>query len=481
LNWVTLKFYIYLNIYYPKKGGIHIDENFDLILDPDKSFNSPFKVGPEGKKIVYGRYSPYTDSMALLVNADEFGFENFSKDVFWTENPLDRAIQYHEFLGHVNLTKKSSYWTTLFAINFYSYLGFFRMLRIVEEGLVTSKQERIRKDTRDMIVMDEIYNHLNEAWRPLQEAIANFFLLILKKRSNDDEFKEKATSLIEANNAESRTIKELTDHAMMILDEFEFMDGWKLIVYAAHLASSPRLFIQKDKPNNFQELMMMKKDLYEEGHRWGTGDPGFLNPTVRYKEIITLAIKCQDEIKMSIKRGMDSSRIPLFAGQLCCHELDPFEDNVSCLIENLKNLATNENLISDEGRRGWHAEGVKRLEFLKQIASYNLPVNWFLNDIETSKIYYGNNKIIAENQEHWRYLYGNILKYQFLKSMKKGEDFIDCFEGKTTFCESDCESCEFYPILKAVRELYKETSDYSYDELKREGFDKERMMTSLLS
>jgi hypothetical protein len=36
-------------------------------------------------------------------------------------------------------------------------------------------------------------------------------------------------------------------------------------------------------------------------------------------------------------------------------------------------------------------------------------------------------------------------------------------------------------ILKAVRELYKETSDYSYDELKREGFDKERMMTSLLS
>ena len=100
-------------------GGIFIEDNINLFLDPNKSFNSPFKVGPEGNEIILGRYTPSMDTIALLVNTEGFKFENLAKDVFGTKDPLEKAVQIHEFWGHVTFTKMSSFWTQLFIINFY--------------------------------------------------------------------------------------------------------------------------------------------------------------------------------------------------------------------------------------------------------------------------------------------------------------------------------------------------------------------------
>ena len=159
-----------------------------------------------------------------------------------TSSPLEKTTHYHELGGHVYLTKRSSYWTMLFLNNFNSFLGFSRMLGIVEAGLVETKLERLRKDALDLIAMNEadINNHNN--WRYLQETVANIYLLGLKKLIEDANIKNTIESLVKENSAKSQIIKDLTNLSEFIMDDVGVKNGWQLLASMALYASSPDLF-----------------------------------------------------------------------------------------------------------------------------------------------------------------------------------------------------------------------------------------------
>lgn len=64
---------------------------FDSLFDPKKSFNSPFRVGREGDKIVLGRYTPTLDAIALLVNTKESEPKNIFEEVLYHGGPAGES------------------------------------------------------------------------------------------------------------------------------------------------------------------------------------------------------------------------------------------------------------------------------------------------------------------------------------------------------------------------------------------------------
>lgn len=429
--------------------------------------------------MILGRYTPTLDTVALLVNTEDFKPDNFAEGIFSTKNPLEKAIQYHEFWGHVALTKKSSFWTRLFIMNFYSYLGFLRMLKITEAGLVQTKLERIKKDTMDIIVTEEILRTLHNKWRPLQETMANAFLLSVQKRTEDTELKKIIETLVWKNNEHSKIITQLTKVSELILEEIGLENGWKLLVDMSMYASSPDIFVPKEMPKNQEDLLRLKKEGYEKGYQIGKNDPALDDPTGRFVEMIVVVRKCMDEIKKSLRRGCDVRYLASNIANMCGHPIQILPDQISVVMDQLKLITENKNVIPDASRRAWHSEVIKSMGFFKEISQEDYPMYWFINDINSDKIYFTNNKIIAKNEELWQYIHGSILKYQFLKSLEKGEDFLTCFDNKFSYCKSDCTKCGIYNYLKVVRNLYKVTSDFSYEDLRREAMDTNRIREGL--
>jgi len=463
-------------------GGIKIEDTFEFFLDPKKSFNSAFKVGIKGDEIILGKYSPTLDCIALLADTEKFGLEYIVKDVLGTSSPLEKTTHYHELGGHVYLTKRSSYWTMLFLNNFNSFLGFSRMLGIVEAGLVETKLERLRKDALDLIAMNEadINNHNN--WRYLQETVANIYLLGLKKLIEDANIKNTIESLVKENSAKSQIIKDLTRLSEFILDEIGVKIGWQILASMALHASSPDLFkdFLNKNPDNFEDVKKIKKDALEKSMDAGIEGFKLGDPTYRFMEMINVADKCIDEIKKSIKRSFNPGDISYGIANICGFEINMLENQTDQLIDQIKSI-TNEKVMPDEARRDWQLETVKFLNFFKVMQKSDNPTFWFINDMKSGKISYSASMLTSEHRESGSYLVTDVLKYQFLKSLESGEDCIVCFEKKVSFCESQCELCKVNKGFKIAKELYQIMSDFSYEEMRREALDKNRIIKSLLS
>jgi len=454
---------------------------FDSLFDPKKSFDSPFRVGKEGDKIVLGRYTPTLDTIALLVDTKESEPKTILNETIQTKEIFWKLVQHHEFLGHVQLTKNSTIWTILFGLNFYSYLGFLRMIKIVDAGLAKTKMERLRKDMRDLIAMNKISNDIHDMWRPLQETAANINLLLIKKLTDDSEVKHNVETLISANNSNSKIIRRLTKLSEFILEELGTKAGWHLLAYLTYQASSMDLMklSQKQKPKDFEDLKRMKKEGFEMGYEIGKKDPLSLDPTARFAEMLLLTKKCLDEIKRALKRGISPSLLSMNIVGMCGFRPDILDDQVAFITEGLKSIAHDEKLMPSESRRSWHMEAERYFGMFKEITKENTPTVWFLNDINSGKIVTTCSKAGKKYEELKGYVHVNVLEYQFLRSMEKGEDLIECFGNRLFECMSDCKPCGLYSFLDVTKKLYGITSDFSYEELKREGLDPDRMRDAI--
>jgi len=454
---------------------------FDSLFDPKKSFNSPFRVGKEGDKITLGRYTPTLDTIALLVNTKESEPKNILKGTVQPKNILEQLVQYHEFLGHVQLTKNSTIWSILFGSNFYLHLGFLRMIKIVDAGLAKPKMERLRKDMRDLITMDEIMNDIHDMWRPLHETLANIHLFAIGKLSKDPELKREVEELINANNSNSKIISDLTRLSESIIEELGTEIGWRFLVYLAHQASSMDItrFSQKQHPKDFEDLKRMKKEGFEMGYEIGKKDPSSLDPTARFIEMVLLTRKCLDEIKRALKRGVNATALSMDIVNMCGFRPDIIDDQVAFIMEQFKYIAHDDKVIPDEGRRSWHMEGERYFGMFKEIIEDEMPAIWFINDVNSGKIVTTHSRAAKKHEEWRQYVHVNILRYQFLNSMEKGEDLIECFGNSLFECPPDCKSCGLYSFLDVTKKLYGITSDFSYEELKREGLDPDRMRDAI--
>jgi len=452
---------------------------FDSLFDPKKSFNSPFRVGKEGDKIVLGRYTPTLDTIALLVNTKESEPSNILKETIQTEGILEKLVQCHEFLGHVQLTKNTTIWTDLFGFNFYAYLGFLRMIKIVDAGLAKSKMERLRKDTRDLITLDEYMNLIHHMWRPVQETSANIILLIIKKLTEDPEIKQEAEELINANNSNSKIIRDLTRLSEFIIEELGTEVGWHLLSLLIYLASSLYIPKSSQKPKDFEDFKSIKKYEYEMGYKFGKEDAASGNPTARFAEMLLLTMKCLDEVKKALKRGIDTLALSMAIMNMCGFKPDIIDDRVTFIMERFKYIAHDDKVIPDESRRSFHMAAERYFKMFKESIEDGMPAFWFVNDINSNKIVTSHSKVGKKYEELKGYTHINILKYQFLRSMEEGKDLIECFGNRLFECPSDCKSCGLYPILETAKKLYSITSDFSYEELKREGLDPDRMRDAI--
>lgn len=448
-------------------------------MDPKKSFSLPFKVGKKDGKIVLGKYEPTIDSLGILADTKKYKLEHPEDDLFGSNNSWEKATQYHEFSGHAYLTKRSSYWTAIFMINLYSCLGFFRMYQLAFTGLAKTKLERMRKDTRDIIAMNEITLKLHNSWMPLQETIANAYLIA--KRKEDIQLEGVINKLIITNTAKSRIISDLTKSSEFIINELGCRMGWKFLVELALHASSPDLFkdLLKFKPQNFEEIRMSKKYAMEQSDKYFEENPLYGDPTARFTDMIEVAKADIEEIKKSLKNGIAPKSLSLDIASKCGHDIIPIQDQTNLLIDQM-NLLTSEQVMPDMERRVWHAQEEKYLRVFQVITKQDFPTFWFIVDKNSGKIIGSKHNITDTQKELEAYLHLNIKKDQFIMSLESGEDLINCFDNKSSICPSDCKSCIWYNTIKTTKKLYQIMNEFSYDDLRREALNINRMIDDVL-
>ena len=453
----------------------------DLFLNPRHSFNLPFKVGLDGKKIVLGRYSPTLDSIAILANTENYKGKNVLENVFQTKDPLEKSVQAHEFWGHVKLTKHSSFWTNLFLTNIYSYLGFGRIMYLTEMGLGDEKKERIRKDFRDLITFDNMIEFLHNLWRPLQETLANCYLLKIQSQVDDPEHKKIINTLVWEQNRENKTITNLTKDCNFIMKEIGYEEGWKLLNFMSIEASSPEIIRLSSKPKNYDEIRNSKGEMFDTGYFEAKNDPYMNNPTGRFIELLMVIVRNIDIAKKSFKREVKKLDFVSFVGSMCGHKSQFLPDNLK-LVKDQINLLTEKNgIITSETRRSGHLAASNIINIFEEMTKQDYPITWFINDVKTKKIILAPHPLILENDHLWDYVHSSIIRYQLMLSLAKGEDMIQCFGNNLTTCVSDCKHCNLHLKLKVAKDAFRMASEFSYEDLRKDAMDtgkwKERMMT----
>ncbi len=356
------------------------------------------------------------------------------------------------------------------------------MLHICNSDFVKTEDgaKQLKMDTTDLIAQNEVYNHIYSMWVPLQETIANAYLLTLKKGTEDMKLREVISDLIVANSSKMKLVKDLTSLSECILDNLGTKKGWQLLAGMAMYASSIKTYHPKEEPKTFESLKKLKEQVIKEGIAAASKDPAFNNPTARFIEMIEVAVNSIDKVKKAIsRRGVDPNDMALRIANICGHEVDLIEDQTAYFIECFNALSTNEKLMPDRMRRALHAQGEKFLKILKDITKQEFPTFWFLSDKKSGKIYSCKHRITDKHKELENYMHLNILKYQYLKSMKEGKDLINCFENNASFCSSDCKECVKHPGLQKAKKLYQETKDFPYDELMKEGLSPERLKRAI--
>ena len=81
------------------------------------------------KKIIFGEYSPTTDSVSILTNAKNIKYEEMDAKLFNTKNILLLAGSEHERGAHLRLTKLSSFYSVIIRENLDSYIIFNTMIK----------------------------------------------------------------------------------------------------------------------------------------------------------------------------------------------------------------------------------------------------------------------------------------------------------------------------------------------------------------
>jgi len=342
--------------------------------------------------------------------------------------------------------------------------------------------ERLRKDLMDLIVINELSNRLYETWKPLHETMANVNLFVIGKLSKDPYTKDAAQSLIRANIANSNVINDLTRLSEFIIEKMGIENGWKFLISLSFQASSIDSRIIEDssrrKPKDSEEFKKHKRERFEIGYKL-RDDPLFENPTNRFIEMILLSIKCMDEIKRALKRGADPTSLATNINGLIGYKIYTIEDQINFMEKGIKRIAHDKKIIPNETTRSWHVEAEIYFNVFKELIGGSLPSFWYLNDVDSGKIIIATTTAGAKHKELLEYIHVNVLKYQFLKSIEEGKDLIECFGNRLFGCPSDCKSCGQYYLLDVTKKLYDITSDFSYEELKREGIDPDRLRDAI--
>lgn len=423
---------------------MRIKYNSDFFLDPAKSFDF-FNVGKDMKKLVLGKYSPTVDSVSFLTNVE--GVK--AKDMFKNNQPWEMATKVHELSGHTSLTKDSSLGGFLTMHNFFSYLLFLSILN-------SNDAEIIKDRTSDLIIAEETNNLFHDLWEPLQEIAANVSLNYDKMLTQDDDIKEIYASFIDMGKSKSKNINKLTEMSNDLMNEIGIFNAFILISGSAVIASSPPI---KDFtiPKNVQEFKKINLNLqrfYEEIKL--KSHP--LNPIHRFWEMLDMITKCKEEIKISFKRKSNPLEIPNYIASLLGHKIEFMSDLPNNYYNQInENISNNDNFTKNSNE---YIESF--FNTYVEIFQEQAPTFWLLKDINSGRFFLSEGKISRKHPELLIYLQMNLLKCQFIRSIKTGGDFINCFQNKFSFCDSKCSSCQMYPQFKRTNQSFNKLMKLAY-------------------
>lgn len=427
-----------------------------------------YNVGPDGDKFVLGRYDPTLDGLALLCKTDNFKYQNFAQDVFSNPNPLERAIQNHELLGHIRLTKHSSYWTWIFMTNYSAYIAYLKLITIIERDLLETHYDMFRTNLLELIFLEEMVRYHIELWMPLQEARANFSLMGMKKQIDDGDIIKKCNALIELNNMNSGIIKKLTEDSEIFFEELDTKDALNFLDALSLIASSPETIMVNEIPNNVEELKTKKKEEYQLKKRLFYEDPSYIDPTFRFMKNLDVAIRLINEIKRAFSRKINPFQISMNIASICNHKFESIRNIAKKYKNYCKGIEKNENL--SQGTRNTQKSLEKFLAIQMEIQGSLGPTFCFANEKDSNRIFYSpSKKILSKYGELEPYLHQNVMKYQFMKNWMNDSNNINCFENRLSVCKNDCSLCEMTKVYELTKKLTRIVNErFSYLDLKNE-------------
>lgn len=412
--------------------------------------------------------------MALLSKTEHFKYKDLAKDVLLTPEPIEKAVQSHEIMGHLYLTKRSSFWALLFISNYASHLAQYRLLKILEKDVVENHQDIFKTDLLDLLSLEEFVRVVSSMWRPVQEVRANVYLIAAKEKIDDEEIKKKYEKLIELNNNESDIIKKLTGLSEIILDGIGIDNGLKFLDTLTIIASNPSIIMTSETPQEIEDLKKAKREAYEHGKRMANENPSFLDPTIRLIEILGASLKLIDEINNALKRNKEPGELAMNISSLCGHQIESLDSVAKKVNDYFKAISKNINL--SESRRAAHKGMGMMMEVYLKILNAPDPTFWFVNDRNSDKIYFAPSKVAREVGWLESYLHFNVMKYQFVKSLREGKDLIECFENKLLVCKSSCKSCIMNATFQSQKKLLRIVNEkFTYPDLMKEAIDKRRI------
>lgn len=443
----------------------------------------PFSVGAKGDKIILGKYNPTTDSMAILASNlikdimsnykpydnPPFSLKTIENYFSGSEFPLEKETWTHEYYGHVFLTKQSSLWIMLYLFNLNSCLLFDNLIKFTKftkhKINKTEIGRTLKNGIKDMIWTEEFVRNLIILWRPLQEAIANLSLYILKENTDDLKIKNSLEELIVYNKNQSHEIRYLTEEIEYLLKEFGHRNGSEMLYMMSLIASSPKIFTTHI-PKDYEDFKSTRRDLYEKGKmRKGIKD---ISPFYRFAKMTMYASQHITEIKNLMKKDIALKDLIFRVSKECGCEIQAIDAICD------RTIRICEKIINDEtmphSTKSSFIVGKKFLVLFTKIMKTRNPTFWFVKEKTSNKLYFIKNHIAKENPKLETYMHLDTMKYQFLNSMISEKDMIKCYKELTT-CELGCKSCATNVLLTGSRELYRRVSKFSYEELRREAMD----------
>lgn len=454
-----------------------------MYFDPKKSFDTPQSIGLHsvgiGKdKVVLGKYTPITDCVAFAYKTKKINIESIVKDIYKTKNPLLRGAVYHELIGHVNLTKSSSYWPFLVLNNFSISHGFLRMAINVDNINQGNVIENMRKQIVETIRYNTVLNLFHDDWIPLQETISNTSLYSELMQENDISEKEVFSLLIEENK-KSKLVYYLSNTCEEILNILGYETGFNFLLTMAKAASSPKLFDPIPTPSNEEEYKTWKRMQVQLFSIKNLIKPVIYNPTKRFIKMINYVAENLEKINKKIKKNVSPGEIAIRIAQECNCEIQLIDDFISDSINWLKILSSDKKALRSEIQRNFYRDTIRFMKYFQKMRKDDFPTYTFANDLKSNKILYAPLKTIRDCDELDIYLFSNVLLYQYLRSLEDSKDYIKCFDHKLTMCKPNCKGCEMDIIFKFTKKLLRISENFKYTDLKREAMDPNKVKDSL--
>lgn len=211
--------------------------------------------------------------------------------------------------------------------------------------------------------------HFFNTWRPLQETIANCYLLKIQSNLDNSDQYDIVNSLVWEQNRDSKIITNLTKICNNIMTEIGYEKGWKLLNFMSIEASSPDFLHIETEPKNYEELKKLKSQMFDIGYSQGRDDPYLNDPTGRFIEMLTVIVRNIDIAKKSFNRGVDELQFVSYVGSLCGHKNQFLPDNLGWMRNVFKLISEKNGIIPDIQKNLLH----KKQKLLTKIF-YNFPL-----------------------------------------------------------------------------------------------------------